>query len=475
MRTRALLLTTILLTSALAAGRATAQDAPAPVTIAAGGLVNPRGFTWDVSGAMLVAEAGTGGDTAPTAEVPPPTGPYRGGPTARVSRIEAGCPVTVADGLPSAVSAAGETLGVADVALVGGRLLALVAGGGAAHGNPDSPAGIYELKDGEAALVVDLSDHLRSVPAVSEPPTVDADPDGALYSMVAKPTGDGVWIAERNSGQVLLVGLVDPFVARLADLSADHAMPTALAVDADGSLYVGMFSSAPYAAGSAYVLKVGAAADTTPLAAPERVWTGLTMVTGLAVGPDGALYATEFSSARDQPPFFVAATGRVLRQTGPDTSQEVLTQLNFPTATRFGPDGALYVSLPGVGADDGTGVVVRADLSGSLPIPAGSYDLTAAACAPGDVEGAIRVSIYDFGFDPSVLTVTVGATVTWVNEGAVDHTTVAFAGGGTTWDSDLLAPGDEYSHTFDEVGAFAYVCGLYPDMHGTIDVVPTGP
>lgn len=467
MRRRSLvLLITLVLISGLAGGGATAQDAAEPLTVAAGGLINPRGFAWDASGAMVVAEAGTGGETT-SDEVPPPTGPYRGGPTARVSRIEGGCPVIVAEGLPSAVSAGGETLGAADVALVGDRLIALVAGGGTAHGNPDQPAGLYHLTDGGATLLADVGSWLRANP-VAAPPPIDPDPDGAWSALVGTPEGDAVWVVERNGEQILRVTL-DGEISRVVDLSAMDMAPTALAVDDAGALHVGMFSPAPYAAGSASVLRVNADGSTEP------VWTGLTMVSGLAFGPDDVLYATEFSSARDRPPFFVAATGRVVRQTGPDTSEEVLTQLNFPTATRFGPDGALYVSLPGVGADDGGAIVIRADLAGGAPLAGSAYDLTGTACLPVDVEGATRVSIVDFGFDPSVVTITAGSTVTWSNDGATDHTSVAFEGEGMTWDSGILAPGAEYSHTFDEVGTFAYECALHPEMEGTVEVVPTGP
>ena len=87
-RTSLVLLTALALVSGIAGEGAAAQDAAEPVTVAAGGLVNPRGFAWDAAGALVVAEAGTGGETT-SDEVAPPTGPYRGGQTARVKTIVA--------------------------------------------------------------------------------------------------------------------------------------------------------------------------------------------------------------------------------------------------------------------------------------------------------------------------------------------------------------------------------------------------
>ena len=61
-------------------------------------------------------------------------------------------------GLPSALTATGEVLGADDVAYVGSELYIGVDGGGAGHGNPDNPSGIYHsLGNGTAELVVDLS------------------------------------------------------------------------------------------------------------------------------------------------------------------------------------------------------------------------------------------------------------------------------------------------------------------------------
>src|SRR6476659_711940 len=119
---------------------------PLPLTpeIFATGLQFPRGMAWAPGGDMFVAEAGTGGTTTTTSEqcrqVPVPLGPAAGGPTSRISRVDAHGHVSVfADGFPSTINAFGLTSGVADVAFVGNTMYALMSGGGCDHGSPDVP------------------------------------------------------------------------------------------------------------------------------------------------------------------------------------------------------------------------------------------------------------------------------------------------------------------------------------------------
>jgi hypothetical protein len=76
-------------------------------------------------------------------------------------------------------------------------------------------------------------------------------------------------------------------------------------------------------------------------AIPPLHWR-LTAVTDIALGPDGALYATEMSIRNtDESPFYRPGAGRVVRQTGPDSHDEVAKGLDYPIHLEFGPDGAL--------------------------------------------------------------------------------------------------------------------------------------
>ena len=70
---------------------------------------------------------------------------------------------------------------------------------------------------------------------------------------------------------------------------------------------------------------------------------------------------------------------------------------------------------------------------------------------------------------PNVLTVTVGTTVTWVNEDPnMMHTVTAVDG---SFDSGFFNTGETWSYTFTEVGEFEYFCLPHPWMRGKVVVV----
>jgi glucose/arabinose dehydrogenase len=309
------------------------------VTVVAAGLTNPRGFTVAPDGTHMVAIAG------------------REGPHAGVARIEDGCPVLVADGLPAYRIVFGAVTGVADVAYLNGQLYALLAGGDTDRG--ETPNGLYRLDSvGGAELVADVSAFIREHPVTEKPR--DFDTDGQPYAMLAM--GDAFWVTEGNSNQVLSVGL-DGTVARVADLSQGHPIPTGIAPAPGGGAYVAFFTHAPYTEGSAKVVKVA------PDGTVTDVWTGLTLVTALAVGPDGTLYALEMATGHgDDPDAIAPGTGRVVRMTGPDTMEPVVTGLMLPVAMDFGRDNALYIAGPTFGADEGQGTILRIDLSTGEPV-----------------------------------------------------------------------------------------------------------
>jgi plastocyanin len=96
--------------------------------------------------------------------------------------------------------------------------------------------------------------------------------------------------------------------------------------------------------------------------------------------------------------------------------------------------------------------------SGPTPAPAGSTTVA----IPG---GASTLTTTAFGQNP--LTVSVGTTVSWLNNDNTTHTSVA---DGSQWSSGNVAPGGRFSFTFASAGRFTYHCQIHPNMVGTIVV-----
>ena len=80
---------------------------------------------------------------------------------------------------------------------------------------------------------------------------------------------------------------------------------------------------------------------------------------------------------------------------------------------------------------------------------------------------AVTVTIAKFAFTPGVVSVPVGASVTWINNDDDAHSVVA---DGKAFRSAPLDTGDRYSFTFQAAGTYAYHCGLHPQMVGKIVV-----
>jgi len=76
-------------------------------------------------------------------------------------------------------------------------------------------------------------------------------------------------------------------------------------------------------------------------------------------------------------------------------------------------------------------------------------------------------------FLPSEVSVGVGETITWSNDGSVLHTVTSGNsedGSDGLFDSSIILGGDTFSHTFTEAGQYNYFCSIHPWMTGTIIV-----
>jgi plastocyanin len=91
------------------------------------------------------------------------------------------------------------------------------------------------------------------------------------------------------------------------------------------------------------------------------------------------------------------------------------------------------------------------------------------------------VTIMDYAFGPTSLTVKAGTTVTWTNNGPSSHSVTSDAQGG--FDSGTLSPpmasmdpyggtssGASYQMKFATPGTYTYHCAFHGSMHGTVTV-----
>jgi amicyanin len=83
-------------------------------------------------------------------------------------------------------------------------------------------------------------------------------------------------------------------------------------------------------------------------------------------------------------------------------------------------------------------------------------------------DAAYTVTLKNFAFQPSTLTVEKGTTVTWVNDDSVGHTVTS--NDGKFPSSGTLNQGDTYQVQFNAPGSYDYHCAPHPFMTGKINV-----
>jgi plastocyanin len=84
--------------------------------------------------------------------------------------------------------------------------------------------------------------------------------------------------------------------------------------------------------------------------------------------------------------------------------------------------------------------------------------------------GGNTITIKNFAFGPSTLTVKTGTVVTWVNNDGATHTIASDAGSPAAFSSDPLSPGASFAFTFSKPGTYSYHCSIHPSMTGTVIV-----
>ena len=328
---------------------AAAAGAPQPtrISVYAGGLVNPKGAAF-LDGALYVAESGEPG----TVDVPLPVNFGGKGPigrNARISRVDGqGTRTDFVTGLPNIGLYGGvEMLGAASVAVLDDQLWEVAAG----HMTV-SPSLSVVGQDGTMTKVADLGEFNDDHPP--PPSNGDAVPGGNPYDLVAQ--GGNFYVSDGNYNSILKV-TPKGTISLLAQWQ-QSPVTVGLTAGPDGNLYVAQFSPAPYTAGTGRIDRVTPAGKVT-----QGVVRGLTTPIDVAFAPDGTMYVLQYASQYSAKKLrYIPFGGKVVRVRPDGSKQTVVTNLIFPTAMNFGPDGALYVSNFGNESNRGQGQILRIEL-----------------------------------------------------------------------------------------------------------------
>jgi hypothetical protein len=327
----------------------------ATVKVFATGLNNPRGLEIGPDGYLYVAEGGIGGTDSTVGQceqIPAPAGPALGSPTGgRISRISPnGIRTTLTDQLPTTVNQFGNVSGVADVAFMGNDLYALITGAGCSHGVPNIPNSVIKVNyNGSWSHIADLSAYLKAHP-VANPDADDFEPDGSWYSMIS--VGSDLYAVEANHGELDKIS-TNGDIKRIVDVSATqgHIVPTVVAYR-DSNFYLGNLDTFPAPPGDSKIFKVN------PNTGELTLWaSGFNMILGLAFDKLGRLYVLENTVGA---PFPTPGLGTIVRIDNYGNKQTIVTGLTLPTGLTIGPDGNLYVSANGFGPNSiGGGEVLQ--------------------------------------------------------------------------------------------------------------------
>ena len=361
----------------LAIGGASAQEAspeaggpplpppPPGCSVVADGLSAPRFIAVGDDGSVYVTETGSGGDEVlqlqePTsganeetaADATPPPQLTEGSPVAEQEpeEQEAGGPPSTRgftgqvtkiapDGtrsvLASGFASYSDGVGPGGIVFADGQLY--VAVGGAAVGAGIEPLegenSIFRVDPatGEATAIAELG----SYEELNNPDGTDVNPnlygmalgaDGRLY--VADAGGNTIYTVDPATGEFALVAVVPGIggpgatpVPGAAE-GGRQAVPTGMAVGADGAIHVALLSEA-WPADAASILRLETDGTFTGVA------NGLSMVVGLTVAPDGALFATQLADDFTNP----ESPGSVRRVNPDGTTEAAVEGLFLPHGT----------------------------------------------------------------------------------------------------------------------------------------------
>ena len=330
-----------------------------PVVVVSG-LNNPRQLSLIDGVELLIAEAGTGG----TVEFQGPEGPTFVGTTGSVSAqwfpqfVHNQSPHRIATGLISGAAKDGSNATGSDG--VSSRHLGDPIYTQVTFVPPDTVSPqvaqaqngkLVRLKHGQPKPVADIT----GFEAANDPDGhgVDSNPYAVLARqrdlLVADAAGNDVLSVDKH-GRISVFHVFPNVTTGACAAVADppgfpgcNFVPTSLATDRWGNVYVGGLSS--LTPGEAQVVKLDHTGQHV-----LQTWGGFTSVTGLAVGSDGSLYVSQLFAPASAPglPGVLTKIGRNGQRTNVDVP--------FPAGLATDAFGNVYVSAFSVAPGTGMGV-----------------------------------------------------------------------------------------------------------------------
>lgn len=346
--------------AALMAGAAIAPAHAAEyvATVIATGLNAPRGLAFGPDGALYIAEGGTVDLTGPSTVIN--GSPAYLGSTGSITRYFGGSQTRILTGLTSLVSTGDGGGGPQDIAFSSDGTGYLVTGLGA---NPAVRSGVFAGSPGAANLggVFSFDIGGGGLTKLNDVAAYEASNNAAGGPLDSNPfhiavTSNGLLVTDAGANTLMNVSaegaasLVSVFPGRdIGGGFPSDAVPTGVAVAADGTVYVAQLTGFPFTPGAANIYSLAPGSTIATVFA-----TGLTNITDLAFGADGSLYALELD---DNGLLNPGGSGAIVRVNADGTHQTIYNQgLVTPTGLTIGGDGAFYVTNFSAG---GPGQVLR--------------------------------------------------------------------------------------------------------------------
>ncbi|MBW4607531.1 MAG: ScyD/ScyE family protein [Hassallia sp. WJT32-NPBG1] len=365
--------------------------AAASFKVVADGLDNVRGLSFGPDGSLYITEAGVGGDQFCSGSFTLQTEQACVGASGAVTRIKDGKQERVITNLPSWAlsSTGGQGIGANDIEFDAAGNPYLLIGLSDDPNSNNTPLNspnfgeLYKVDFNTGALtsIADISSY-----EFAKDPTVLL-PNGYVgsnpYSFTIE--GDTAYIANANRNDVLSVKLDGSNLKTLVEFPDQtlttptqeikyQAVPTGVAIGPDQALYISQLTGVPIPEGKANIFRVGEDGKATVYA------DGFTQLTDLTFDSKGNLYALQFANQA----FYKGNLDGSLIQIAPDGTRTTLVSgngLESATALTIGPDGAIYVSSKG--DRPGVGQVLRVDNNAKVPEPSSALAVIALGVGVG--------------------------------------------------------------------------------------------